>query len=367
MKLTQFSAITIALATCMFASCSKQQQQQQQMPAANYKTMTVKAEDRQLQNSYSATIRGRQDIEIYPQIAGKLTRLCVTEGQVVRAGQPLFIIDQIPYRAALMTAVSNVRAAQAAVATAKLTFDSKSKLYASKVVSAFDVQTAKNAWLTAIAQLGQARAQEISARNNLSYTVVKSPSAGVVGTLPYRVGALVSASLQQPLTTVSDNSQMYVYFSISENQLLDYTQQYGSMEQAIKAFPLVKLMLNNGTEYSQPGKIESISGVIDTQTGTATVRAVFPNKGRLLHSGASGNVVVPYTYKHCIVIPQTATTQMQDKTLVYKVVNGKATSCIVTVAPYNNGQEYVVTDGLKPGDVIIAEGAGLVREGTPVK
>jgi membrane fusion protein (multidrug efflux system) len=315
-----------------------------------------------LQNTYSATIRGRQDIEIYPQVAGKLTRLCVTEGQVVRAGQPLFIIDQIPYRAALMTAMSNVRAAQAAVATAKLTFDSKSKLYASKVVSAFDVQTAKNAWLTAIAQLGQARAQEISARNNLSYTVVKSPSAGVVGTLPYRVGALVSASLQQPLTTVSDNSQMYVYFSISENQLLDYTQQYGSMEQAIKAFPLVKLMLNNGTEYSQPGKIESISGVIDTQTGTATVRAVFPNKGRLLHSGASGNVVVPYTYKtlHRHSADGDHADAGQDSGLQSR--QRQSHFCAnVTVAPYNNGQEYVVTSGLNAGDVIIAEGAGLVR------
>jgi membrane fusion protein, multidrug efflux system len=366
MRMRNFSAMAIALTAGLLTSCNKQQQQQQQMPTGTYKTMSVTAQDRQLENTYSATIRGRQDIEIYPQVAGKLTRLCVTEGQLVRAGQPLFIIDQIPYRAALITAISNVRAAQAAVATAKLTYNSKCKLFANKVVSAFEVQTANNALLTAKAQLEQARALEINARNNLSYTVVKSPSNGVVGTLPYRVGALVSASIPKPLTTVSDNSQMYVYFSISENELLNFTQQYGSMAQAIKAFPRVKLQLNNGTLYSEPGRIESISGVIDTQTGTATVRAMFPNKGRLLHSGASGNVVVPYTYKNCIVIPQTATTQMQDKTLVYKVVKGIATSVPITVAPYNNGQEYVVTSGLNAGDVIIADGAGLVREGTKI-
>lgn len=337
------------------------------MPSGGYKTMTVAASDKVLDDNYSASIRGRQDIQIYPQVSGTLTKLCVTEGQVVRKGQTLFIIDQVPYQAALQTAVSNVKAAQAQTATAKLTSESKEKLYNNKVISAYELQTAKNSLLSAQAQLAQARAQEVSARNNLSYTVVKSPSDGVVGTLPYRVGALVSASIAQPLTTVSDNSTMYVYFSLSENQLLDYTQQYGSMEKAIKEFPAVKLLLNNGTEYSEEGKIESISGVIDSQTGSVTARAVFPNSGRLLHSGASGTVVIPHHYTNCIVIPQVATMQIQDKTLVYKVVGGKAVSAVIAVAPINNGQEYVVTDGLKVGEVILAAGAGLVREGTEIK
>lgn len=174
--------------------------------------MKVEATDKELSTSYSATIRGRQDIDIYPQVSGTIEKLCVTEGQKVRRGQSLFIIDQVPYKAALKTAVANVEAVRAALATAALTYNSNKELYAQKVVSEFSLKTAENAYLTAKAQLSQAEAQEISARNNLSYTEVKSPSDGVVGALPYRAGALVSPSLPQPLTTVSDNSDMYVYF-----------------------------------------------------------------------------------------------------------------------------------------------------------
>ena len=317
--------------------------------------------------SYSATIRGRQDIDIYPQVSGTIEKLCVTEGQKVRRGQLLFIIDQVPYKAALKTAVANVEAARATLATAALTYNSNKELYAQKVVSEFSLKTAENAYLTAKAQLSQAEAQEISARNNLSYTEVKSPSDGVVGALPYRVGALVSASLPQPLTTVSDNSDMYVYFSMTENQLLALTRQYGSMDEALKNMPQAELRLNDNSVYDKKGTIESISGVIDRQTGTVVARVVFPNESRLLHSGASGTVVVPTTYKNCIVIPQEATVQLQDKTVVYKVVDGKAVSALITVAGINDGREYVVLDGLEVGDEIVSTGAGLLREGTQVK
>lgn len=321
--------------------------------------MKVEATDKELSTSYSATIRGRQDIDIYPQVSGTIEKLCVTEG--------LFIIDQVPYKAALKTAVANVEAARAALATAELTYNSNKELYAQKVVSEFSLKTAENSYLTAKAQLSQAEAQEISARNNLSYTEVKSPSDGVVGALPYRAGALVSPSLPQPLTTVSDNSDMYVYFSMTENQLLALTRQYGSMDEALKNMPAAELRLNDNSVYDKKGTIESISGVIDRQTGTVVARVVFPNESRLLHSGASGTVVVPATYKNCIVIPQEATVQLQDKTLVYKVVDGKAVSTLITVAGINDGREYVVLDGLKVGDEIVSTGAGLLREGTQVK
>ena len=238
---------------------------------------------------------------------------------------------------------------------------------AKKVVSAFNLKTSENSYLTAKAQLAQAEAQEVNARNNLSYTEVKSPSDGVVGMLPYRAGALVSASIPQPLTTVSDNSNMYVYFSMTENQLLAMSRQYKSMDEALKNMPEVSLKLNDQSIYEQKGKIESISGVIDRKTGTVGVRAVFPNESRLLHSGASGNVLIPQTYKDCIVIPQGATVRLQDKTLVYKVVDGKAVSTLITVAEINDGREYIVLDGLKVGEEIVSEGAGLVREGTQVK
>ena len=329
--------------------------------------MKVEATDKELSTSYSATIRGRQDIDIYPQVSGTIEKLCVTEGQKVRRGQLLFIIDQVPYKAALKTAVANVEAARATLATAALTYNSNKELYAQKVVSEFSLKTAENAYLTAKAQLSQAEAQEISARNNLSYTEVKSPSDGVVGALPYRAGALVSPSLPQPLTTVSDNSDMYVYFSMTENQLLALTRQYGSMDEALKNMPQAELRLNDNSVYDKKGTIESISGVIDRQTGTVVARVVFPNESRLLHSGASGTVVVPTTYKNCIVIPQEATVQLQDKTVVYKVVDGKAVSALITVAGINDGREYVVLDGLEVGDEIVSTGAGLLREGTQVK
>ena len=333
----------------------------------SFAIMEVKAADKELSTSYSATIRGRQDIDIYPQVSGTIEKRCVTEGQTVRRGQLLFVIDQIPYRAALKTAVANVEAARAAMATAELTYNSNKELYTQKVVSEFSLKTAENTYLTAKAQLTQAEAQEVNARNNLSYTEVKSPSDGVVGALPYRVGALVGANLPYPLTTVSDNSDMYVYFSMTENQLLALTRQYGSMDEALKNMPEVELILNDNSVYNKKGVIESISGVIDRQTGTVMARVVFPNESRLLHSGASGTVVVPSIYKDCIAIPQGATVQMQDKVVVYKVVDGKAVSTLITVAGINDGREYVVLSGLQSGDEIISEGAGLVREGTQVK
>ena len=329
-----------------------------------YAVLTVATTDREIPTNYSATIRGRQDIDIYPQVSGTIWQLCVTEGQRVSKGQTLFIIDQVPYKAALQTAEANVAAAKAGVATAQLTYDSKKELFARNVVSQFDLSTAENNLLTAKAQLAQAEAQQVNAANNLSYTVVKAPSDGVVGTLPYRVGALVSASMPQPLTTVSDNSTMYVYFSLTEKQLLELTRRYGSIDATLKSMPDVQLRLNDGSMYDQKGRVETISGVIET--GTVQLRAAFPNKNGLLHSGGAGDVVLANAYKDCIAIPQAATFELQDKVYVYKIKDGKAASSMVEVEPISNGQEYIVKSGLTPGDVIVAEGVGLLREGTPV-
>ena len=336
------------------------------MGPAEYAVMTIATTDREIPINYSATIRGRQDIAIYPQVSGTIFELCVNEGQTVSKGQPLFIIDQVPYKAALQTAEANVAAAKAGVATAQLTYDSKKELYAKNVVSQYDLLTAENTLLTAKAQLAQAEAQRVNAANNLSYTVVKAPANGVVGTLPYRVGALVSASIPQPLTTVSDNSDVYVYFSMTENQLLNLTRQYGSIANTLKNMPDVRLVLNDGSVYDRTGRIESISGVIDTSTGSVQLRAVFPNADGLLHSGGAGSVIVPNIHKDCVVVPQVATFELQNKVYVYKVEDGKATSSMIDVEKINNGREYIVKSGLTPGDVIVAEGVGLLREGTPI-
>ena len=352
------------LACCMAAVGCKQAPMT--MGPGEYAVMTIATTDREIPSNYSATIRGRQDIAIYPQVSGTISQLCVNEGQKVAKGQTLFIIDQVPYKAALKTAVANVEAARAALATAELTYNSNKELYAQKVVSEFSLKTAENSYLTAKAQLSQAEAQEISARNNLSYTEVKSPSDGVVGALPYRAGALVSPSLPQPLTTVSDNSDMYVYFSMTENQLLALTRQYGSIAETLKSMPGVQLQLSDGSTYDQTGRVESISGVIDTSTGSVQLRAVFPNADGLLHSGGAGSVIVPNIHKDCVVVPQVATFELQNKVYVYKVEDGKATSSMIDVEKINNGREYIVKSGLTPGDVIVAEGVGLLREGTPI-
>ena len=358
--------VTLALVTIL-SSCGGKQQQQQ-MPSANFETMTVSTQDVTMTTKYSATIRGRQDIDIVPQVSGTLTKLCVTEGQKVSAGQTLFIIDQVPFQAALNTAQASLESAKAQLATSQLNYDSKKTLYDQNVISDFDLQTAHNALLTAKAQIAQCEAQVVNARNNLSYTVVKSPSNGVVGTLPYRQGALVTPNIQQPLTTVSDNNQMYVYFSINEAQFLNMTRQSGSSEAAISAMPPVKLLLVDGSEYQYSGKVESVSGVVDRSTGTVQVRAVFENPEKLLHSGSTGTVIIPTTYKDKIVIPTTAVVQVQDKFKVYLVDKDNiAHEQLVTTESLSNGKEYVVSDGLKTGDLIVASGAGMLRDGQNVK
>ena len=356
--------IGIVGCTMCLASCKQASDASGMKPS--YATMKVEATDKELSTSYSATIRGRQDIDIYPQVSGTIEKLCVTEGQKVRRGQLLFIIDQVPYKAALKTAVANVEAARAALATAELTYNSNKELYAQKVVSEFSLKTAENSYLTAKAQLSQAEAQEISARNNLSYTEVKSPSDGVVGALPYRAGALVSPSLPQPLTTVSDNSDMYVYFSMTENQLLALTRQYGSIAETLKSMPGVQLQLSDGSTYEQTGRVESISGVIAPSTGSSPLRAAFPNPNGLLHSGGAGNIILPSIYKDCIAVPQAATFELQNKVYVYKVVDGKASSAMIAVEKISTGREYIARAGLVPGEVIVAEGVCLLREGTPI-
>ena len=357
--------VKAAVMACFMAAVSCGQAPTAMGPA-EYAVMTIATTDREIPINYSATIRGRQDIAIYPQVSGTIFELCVNEGQTVSKGQPLFIIDQVPYKAALQTAEANVAAAKAGVATAQLTYDSKKELYAKNVVSQYDLLTAENTLLTAKAQLAQAEAQRVNAANNLSYTVVKAPANGVVGTLPYRVGALVSASIPQPLTTVSDNSDVYVYFSMTENQLLNLTRQYGSIANTLKNMPDVRLVLNDGSVYDRTGRIESISGVIDTSTGSVQLRAVFPNADGLLHSGGAGSVIVPNIHKDCVVVPQVATFELQNKVYVYKVEDGKATSSMIDGEKINNGREYIVKSGLTPGDVIVAEGVGLLREGTPI-
>ena len=331
--------------------------------------MTVATGSVEIKETYSASIQGRQDIDIYPQVSGRIVKLCITEGQQVRKGQLLFIIDQVPYQAAWQKAKADVRAAEAQAKTARLEWESKQHLFSKQVVSENDLTTAQNALDMAEASLEQMKALELDARNNLSYTEVRSPADGVAGMLPYREGTLVSSSMSTPLTTISDNSEMYVYFSMTENSLRALLRQYGSSDGIIRQMPPLSLMLNDGTLYNEQGHIESISGVINRQTGTVSVRSVFPNPDRLLLSGGIGKIILPHKETHAIVIPQTATTELQDKILAYKVTadahsdKATVTSVELAVEKLNDGKTYIVRSGLSAGDVIVTEGAGLLRDG----
>lgn len=332
---------------------------------ATYGYMKVTTADTEVVSRYSASIRGRQDIDIVPQVSGTISEVRVLEGERVKRGETLFIIDQVPFKAALTTAEANVEAAKAGVETAQLTYDSKQELYARNVISEYELSMARNNLLTAKASLAQAEAQRVNAANSLSYTVVKAPSEGVVGTLPYRVGSLVGPQMAKPLTTVSDDSEMYVYFSLGERELLKLTRKHGSIGEALAALPALELELSDGSVYEHRGRIESISGVVEPKTGAVSLRAVFPNPGNLLISGSSGNVLLKYVEHDQIVIPCIATFEVQDKTYIYQPVDGKAVSKIIEVSKYD-GQNYIVRSGLEAGEVIITEGVAMLREGVPV-
>ena len=358
---TGMAALALALPSCNLSW------QQDGDGNKEYKTMNVATGDRTLTREYSAVLNGRQAVEIRPQVSGKIVAIHIEEGSYVHKGQPLFTIDQVPYKAALRTAEANVRSTRAAVATAQITAESKQELYAVQVISAFEWQTAKNALAEAQAALAQAQAQADNARNDLSYTVVTSPVDGTIGMLPYRVGTLVSSSITDPLCTVSDDKEIHAYFSLSEQELLALLRENRTPGTYLKQAQPVSLLLADGTTYGHKGQIDALSGNIDRNTGAATLRATFPNPDRLLRNGGSGTIIIPYTRKDVIVIPQEATFEIQDRTFVYRVIDKKAISTQIRTFPVNDGKEYIVESGLQAGETIIAEGAGMVQEGAAVK
>ena len=335
--------------------------------AAQYKTMVVSRQDMTLERQYSARLTGRQIVEIRPQVSGCITRILTGEGETVRKGQTLFIIDQVPFRAALEVAVAARKSAEARLATARMNYENETLLKEGRVVGEVSVETMRNALSEAEAALAQAKAQEVNARNNLSYTEVKSPVSGVASMIPWHVGSLVSSSISEPLVTVADDSEIYAYFSISENQTLDLISQYGSIDEFIAKAPPVSLRLSNGKKYEHEGRISAVSGTVDAQTGAVTLRATFPNSNHLLHNGGSATVVVPTHRQQCIVIPQEATYELQNRSFVYRVVNGKTVATPVTLYPQHNGKEYIVEHGINVGDTIIAEGSGLLKDGVDIK
>ena len=349
----------ILLACCLsLFSCGQSDKTAGKAP--EFAVITVETTTANLTNSYPATIRGKQDVEIRPMVSGFITKLHVDEGAVVRKGQVLFSIDPVQYQAA-------VNSAKAAVNTQELTVNNKRELNKKNIISNYDLQMAENQLAQTKAQLAQAEAQLVNAKNNLSYTSVTSPSDGVVGNIPYRVGSLVSPSVANPLTTVADISEMYAYFSMTERQLLSQIREGGSIKEILERMPDVQLQLIDGTMYADSGRVETISGVIDQTTGSVTMRALFPNKHNVLRSGSTGNVVFPNPMTNVIMIPQSATTEIQDKKFVFVVQpDNTLKNTEIQVFKLNDGKYYYVTEGLKAGDKVVMEGVQNLRDGASI-
>ncbi len=368
LKSAALYALSAVITGSLLSSCGGQQQQQAGAP--EIAVMTVGDTNTTLQQSYPATLRGKTDIEIRPQVTGFITKVHVDEGQQVRKGQVLFTLDQVQFQAAVDQAEAAVASAKTAVSTAQLTADNKRRLYDKNIISEYEWQLADNDLQNAKAALAQANAALVTARKNLAYTVVTAPSNGVVGSIPDREGSLASPSSQTPLTTISDNSEVYAYFSLTEKDILAMADNGSrNINTAIAQMPEVGLELADGSTYSAKGKVSTISGVIDSSTGAASVRALFPNPSGMLRSGSTGRVIIPRTFTDVIVIPQKATNELQDRRFAY-VVNdsNKVVATPITVSPLNDGSNFVVTSGLKAGDRIAVEGVGIsVRVGVEIK
>ena len=357
------AAGVLACAMTVLVGCGGEQQRMQ-MGAPAFATMTLTPSNTSLESTYPALIKGKTDIAIRPQVTGFITKVWVDEGQQVRKGQTLFTLDQVQFQAAVDQAQASLNAAQTAVQTAQLTADTKKQLLDKNIISTYEWQMADNQLQTAKAQLAQANAALVNARKNLAYTTITAPSDGVVGTIPAREGSLASPSSAQPLTTVSDNSQVYAYFSLTEKDLLELSDNgKRSLKAAIDSMPAVKLRLADGVLYPYEGKVATVSGVIDNTTGAASVRALFNNPNGLLRSGSTGNIVMPVEEENVLVIPQKATFELQDRKFVYVVNDSNVVKATpITISPVNDGQNYVVLSGLKPGERIAVEGVGVVNQ-----
>lgn len=354
------------LTAVMLTSCGSKSNKMGEA-SNDFAVETIQTTTADLKTSYPATIKGMQDIEIRPKVSGYLVKLLVDEGATVRKGQPLFLIDSEQYRATVKAAKAQIRVCRANIATQKLTVNNKRMLFKQNIISSYDLKTAENTLASYEAQLAAAEAQLQSAQDNLRWCTVTSPADGVVGSIPYRVGSLVSGQSAEALTTVSNISKMYVYFSMTEKQLLALTREAGGVNAAIKKMPAVSLVLSDGTTYSQSGTISTVSGVIDPSTGSVQMRATFDNAQHILRSGGTGSILIPTHASDAIMVPQSATFDVQDKKFVY-VVNADKTVATreITVLPQNNGQTYVVASGLRAGERIVVDGVNQLKNGQKI-
>ena len=334
----------------------------------SFKTMKVEKQDIEVPIKFSAKMKGQTDVTITPQVSGQLMKICVTEGQQVKKGQTLFIIDSRNAQLDLQSAQANLQAAIASENSAKLEYESNKNLYEKKIVSKYMLDNAENTYKQAQASVAQARSSVNSARVNLGFCTITAPVAGLIGEISVRTGDQVSPGTQ--LTMVSGNLQMDAEFSIPESlieEMVSAGTKASDREKILSSLPEVTFLMKNGTEYTHKGRVSSLTGMVNATTGTISCKATFPNPDGQLFSGIQGTVVMPYAVTDAMVIPQTAVVKLQSKQQVYKVkADSTATAVEVKTEDIGNGQDFIVTSGLNVGDEIITIGSNNVQEGQKV-
>lgn len=351
----------------LFTACGKKAADPKAAVAQTYPELTLSKQSATLNSTYPVTLRGKEDVDIKPRVDGFIEEVYVDEGATVRRGQVLFKINSPSSEQMYLSAKAALNSAQAQLNTSKLDVERIRPLAEKGIVSHVQLQMYENAYQSALAALEQAKATLANAEATRSWATVTSPVDGIVGTIPYRLGSLVNSA--STLTTVANTSNIYAYFSINEKVLSDFLNSLPGDTQAekIKNAPELTLRLANGSTYSEKGKLETISGVINVTTGTANFRAAFPNKLGVLKSGTSGRIDIPQTLDNVFIIPQAATFMQQDKVLVFKVEGDSVAQAVISVIALNDGKSYAVIDGLKEGDVIVESGVATLFHGKKIK
>ncbi|RKD92896.1 membrane fusion protein (multidrug efflux system) [Mangrovibacterium diazotrophicum] len=366
-KNLSFIAILLAVYSC---SNSKGGQTGMAGQVREYNVVSLQPQDITLYKDYPTTLQGSQTVEIRPRVAGYIEEIMVDEGDLVKKGQVLFRLNANDLQAQVRSAEAQVKVAEAQVSTAKINVDKTQPLVDKNIISEFELESAKTALASAEAQLANANANVANAKANLGYTLITSPTNGIIGNFPYRVGSLVSSTITQPLTTVSNTANMYAYFSMNETEFLTMTQDLegASTKQKLENLPAVDLVLPTSAIYANKGKVETASGIVDQTTGAINIRASFYNPEGVLRSGSSGAVRIPQHYTNAIIIPQKATVEIQNKHFAYTVnEENKVVNTLIEVVTGNLKDSYIVTSGLKAGDKVVLEGISSLRDGTEIK
>ena len=367
MKKRNVKTMAVALATLTVALGSCNVNMPKEVPSS-FETMTVKKSDIEVPYKFSARMKGQNDVTITPQVSGQLMKIAVSEGQQVKKGQVLFVIDSRNAQLELEAAQANLQAALAQENSAKLEYESNKHLFEKKIVSSYMLNNSENSYKQAQASVSQARAAVNRAKVNLGFCTITATVPGIIGEIPVRVGDQVSPMTQ--LTMLSGNTTMYAEFSVTEaivEAMVKEGMKANEVEKYIANRPPATFVMKNGTEYPHKGRVVSLTGVVNAETGSLTAKVSFPNPDGHLYSGIQGTIVMPFAEKSVIVVPQYAVVRLQDKAQVYKVkADSTATAIEVTTEDTGNGKDFIVTSGLNEGDQIVTTGANNVTEGQKV-